>query len=152
VSAVTGVRHPRLRSFLNFLLWYLGGIFLFIGLLLVATWLLFGDGHGLSIDLGIIAGSVILVAILYVRCKVGFWAAVAAGVIGFAAMYLYIFLSTMFLVYIGELGDGITATRAGDQFGVVGFLVIGAALLLNRWFARRRRIAAEVATTAAVFD
>jgi hypothetical protein len=155
---VTGARHPRLRSFLNFLLWYLGSIFLFIGLLLVATWLLFGslNGRGLSIDLGIIAGSVILVTIVAVRCKAGFWAAVAAWVIGFAAMFLYIVIATPILIYIGnaKLADAATLTKVGDQFAVAGCLAIGSALLLNRWFARRRRIAveAEAATRATVFD
>jgi hypothetical protein len=152
---VTGARHPRLQSFLNFLLWYLGTMFLFFGLLVVGILLL----PRLSslrpwAGYGIIVGNVILVTIVAIRCKAGFWSAVAACVIGFAAMALYLVIPTLVLIYItrAKLVDGSTAMTAFDQFGEVGCFVIGVALLLNRWFARRRRIAAEAATTAAVFD
>jgi hypothetical protein len=155
MSAVTGARHPRLRSFLNFLLWYLGSVFVFLGLLVVGTSLvpnLSSSPRPLT-GYGIIFGDVILVTIVAVRCKAGFWAAVTACVIGFAAMSLYLVISALIHIYLrnAKLVDTATLMKA-DQFAVVGCLVIGAALLLNRWFARRRRIAVEAATTAAVFD
>ena len=112
--------------------------------LLPALW-----SPALSSGYGIIIGSIILVTVDAVRCKAGFWAAVAAWVIGYAAMLLYISIPTLILLYIGsaKLIDGTTAIRAGDLFAVVGCLVIGSALFLNRWFARRRRIATQADTT-----
>jgi hypothetical protein len=127
-------------------------MFLFFGLLTVVPTSLI-SAFAPWPTYGIIVGNVILVTIVAVRCKAGFWSAVAAFVIGFAAMALYLVIFAAVLIYIGaKLVDGAPLLKVGDQFALVGCLVIGAALLLNRWFTRRRRIAAEAAMMAAVFD
>ena len=131
-------------------------MFVFLGLLMVGTLLVpnVTSSPRPLIGYGIIFGNVLLVTIVAVRCKTGFWAGVAACVIGFAALSLYLVICALILISIGnaKLVDGATLLKAGDQFGVVGCLVIGLALLLNRWLARRRRIAMEAAATVAVFD
>jgi hypothetical protein len=94
--------------------------------LLPALW-----SPALSSGYGITIGS-ILVTVVAVRCKAGFWAAMAPWVIGYAAMLLYISIPTLILLYIGsaKLIDGTTVISAGDLFAVVGCLVIGSALPL----------------------
>jgi len=141
---VNRAQHPRLWSFLNFLLWYLGSVFLFLGLLMAGILLLPSLSIATpSIDVGIIVANFTLVAIVAVRCKVGLWAAVGASVIGFGAMFLYI-VPTMILLLIFRDEP---PTFTGDHLAVAGCFVIAAALLVDRWFARWRRITAVVAAT-----
>jgi hypothetical protein len=153
---MNGAREPRLRSFLSFLLWYLGGVFLLFGLLMVGT-LLPGFGPRLASVYGMLAGNLVLVVIVAMRCKVGFLAAVAALVAGFAAMLLYLFILMLIILFIAntKLVDG-TALMGGGNPGnpiaAAGGLVIGLALLIHRWVVRRRYLAEKAATTLGVFD
>jgi hypothetical protein len=97
---VNRARHPRLWSFLNFLLWYLGSVFLFLGLLMAGILLLPSLSIPTpSIGIGIIVANLTLVAIVAVRCKVGFWAAVVASVIAFGAMLFYILIPAMIPIF-----------------------------------------------------
>src|SRR5262249_38225586 len=103
---------------------------------------------GLSVGLSIIGGNVILVVATAIRCKIGFAPALAAWVIGLAVLFLA--LAILALILFSIAGDSVLGIS--DQYAFVLFLVIGAALLLNRWLARRRRRAEEAAAAAVVFD
>jgi hypothetical protein len=143
---MNAARHPRLRSFLNFVLWYLGCLFMLFGIL--AAGIVSLPTLNAVFVYSIIVGSLILVIMVARRCKVGFWAGVAAWVIGCAAMLLVIVIPTLILLYINNA----KVAEVSDQFAFILFLFIGAALLLNRWLARRHRAKTENAASAAVFD
>jgi hypothetical protein len=134
-------------AFANHLLWYLGCLFPFFGLLAGGTaWV---PNLRPATGYSIIVGSIILVAFIALRCKVGFWPAVAVWGIGFVVVLLFLAIPTPILVL---LSDNRQVWWIFDQFGFIGFLAIGAILLLNRWLASRRRARAEAAATAAAFD
>jgi len=131
-------------------------MFLSLGLFLggVSLWPPSFTVSAQSGGLGIILGSIVLVIVVALRCKAGFWAGVAAWVIGFAAILLYAALLGLILMYLAnaKLIEDVDWIQDGDRLAFAGLFVIGLVLLLNRWIARRRRARAVAAAAAAVFD
>ena len=148
VPAVSGATQPRRGAFINFLLWYLGCMFVLEGILIpVDAFLLIGaDPRGATlIGYGFNVVNILIAAIVAVRCRARLWMIIPAWAIGFLAFLLLTFIQHA-LVSLLDSPIAWAATR----FPFLA-LVIGGALLLNRWLARRRRAAIEAAASA-VFD
>jgi len=165
---VISILRSRHGSFINYLLWYLGWMFLLSGIGLIASLAMLRAGYkfiapiaptflllaGYNIELAIRdpfnAVSILIAVIVAVRCRVGLWLAVPAWIIGFLGISLLSYMHRLnreiFVWYAPP-----ALSRAFNGFQFYEYLVIGAALLLNRWLVRRRRLKVEAATPA-VFD
>jgi hypothetical protein len=129
------------RTFINFLLWYLGCLFSLMGIAFIGVPMLMPivgyyippPSHG-----GFAAAILILAVAVGICCKVRFWAPFVAWVIGLVAVSVPLVLIDRYIQHL-------------LPFLIVGYLLIGLALVLNRWRATQRA-KAEAAATTAVFD
>jgi hypothetical protein len=156
-------------TFMNYLLWYLGWMFLLTGITLLAGFAMFRAGYevpaliapiglfnaGYNIEAAIREPfnvvNILIAAIVAVRCRVKLWLAVPAWVIGFLAIWLLSFLHGLNNELLVQFYEPFAVFVAIAKFQFYENVVIGAALLLNRWLVRRRRIKVEAAMPA-VFD